>query len=43
MHSVSELIDRLMSDYQVTLVNGKMSEFFVRFKGPAESESCMHT
>lgn len=31
-----------MSDYQVTLVNNKMSEFFVRFKGPAESESCFH-
>lgn len=29
----------LMSDYQVTLVNNKMSEFFVKFHGPAESES----
>ena len=29
---------RLMSDYQVTLVNNKMSEFFVQFKGPKESE-----
>ncbi|WVF69794.1 ubiquitin-conjugating enzyme E2 8 [Kwoniella sp. CBS 6097] len=27
----------LMSDYQVTLVNNKMSEFFVKFKGPAET------
>ena len=27
-----------MSDYQVTLVNNKMSEFFVKFYGPAESE-----
>ncbi|OCF32602.1 ubiquitin-conjugating enzyme E2 8 [Kwoniella heveanensis CBS 569] len=26
-----------MSDYQVTLVNNKMSEFFVKFKGPAET------
>lgn len=30
----------LMSDYQVTLVNNKMNEFFVKFYGPAESESC---
>lgn len=29
----------LMSDYDVTLVNNKMSEFFVKFKGPTESES----
>lgn len=28
----------LMSDYQVTLVNNKMNEFFVKFHGPAESE-----
>jgi hypothetical protein len=27
-----------MSDYEVTLVNNKMSEFYVKFKGPAESE-----
>lgn len=27
-----------MSDYEVTLVNGKMSEFFVKFKGPVESK-----
>ncbi|ORX33895.1 ubiquitin-conjugating enzyme/RWD-like protein [Kockovaella imperatae] len=26
-----------MSDYQVTLVNNKMSEFFVKFYGPAET------
>jgi hypothetical protein len=26
-----------MSDYEVTLVDGKMSEFFVKFHGPAES------
>lgn len=30
-----------MSDYEVTLVNGKMSEFFIKFKGPAESESAL--
>lgn len=29
----------LMSDYDVTLVNNKMSEFFVKFKGPSESMS----
>jgi hypothetical protein len=29
---------RLMSDYQVSLVNNKMSEFTVKFHGPAESE-----
>jgi ubiquitin-conjugating enzyme E2 H len=28
-----------MSDYQVTLVNNKMSEFYVKFHGPAESGS----
>lgn len=28
-----------MSDYEVTLVNNKMSEFFVKFRGPTESES----
>lgn len=28
-----------MSDYDVTLVNNKMSEFFVKFKGPSESMS----
>ncbi|KLT43295.1 hypothetical protein CC85DRAFT_284641 [Cutaneotrichosporon oleaginosum] len=27
----------LMSDYEVTLVNNKMSEFYVKFKGPAET------
>lgn len=27
----------LMSDYEVTLVNDNMQEFYVRFKGPAET------
>lgn len=27
----------LMSDYEVTLVNDNMQEFYVRFLGPAES------
>lgn len=30
---------RLMSDYEVTLVNDCMQEFYVRFYGPAESTS----
>lgn len=30
--------NRLMSDYEVTLVNDNMQEFFVRFHGPVESE-----
>jgi len=34
---------RLMSDYEVTLVDGKMSEFFVKFHGPAESKLCLGT
>lgn len=29
---------RLMSDYEVTLVNDCMQEFYVRFYGPAESK-----
>lgn len=28
----------MMSDYEVTLVNDSMQEFYVIFKGPAESE-----
>ncbi len=28
-----------MSDYEVTLVNDNMQEFYVRFKGPEESMS----
>ena len=27
-----------MSDYEVTLVNDSMQEFYVRFYGPAESK-----
>lgn len=30
---------RLMSDYEVNLVNDSMQEFFVRFYGPKESAS----
>lgn len=32
-------MNRLMSDYEVNLVNDNMQEFYVRFYGPAESES----
>ena len=31
-------VRRLMSDYEVTLVNDNMQEFYVRFYGPDESE-----
>ena len=31
------MICRLMSDYEVTLVNDNMQEFYVRFYGPDES------
>lgn len=30
-----------MSDYEVNLVNDSMQEFYVKFKGPAESESAL--
>lgn len=29
---------RLMSDYEVTLVNDNMQEFYVRFYGPSDSK-----
>jgi ubiquitin-conjugating enzyme E2 H len=32
------MIFRLMSDYEVTLINDSMQEFYVRFHGPTESE-----
>lgn len=31
------LLCRLMSDYEVTLVNDNVQEFYVRFHGPEES------
>ena len=34
----SMLPSSLMSDYEVTLVNDNMQEFYVKFKGPVESE-----
>ncbi|KAL7419994.1 ubiquitin-conjugating enzyme E2 H [Cryptotrichosporon argae] len=33
----TDVMKLLMSDYQVTLVNNRMSEFFVKFHGPAET------
>ena len=33
--------NRLMSDYEVNLVNDSMQEFCVRFYGPAESASIL--
>jgi len=33
----TDVMKLLMSDYEVTLVNDNMSEFFVRFKGPEET------
>ena len=32
----------LMSDYEVTLVNDNMQEFYVRFKGPEDSTLAFH-
>jgi len=33
----TDVMKLLMSDYEVTLCNNKMSEFYVKFKGPAET------
>ncbi|KAK9322681.1 ubiquitin-conjugating enzyme type E2 [Lipomyces orientalis] len=33
----TDVMKLLMSDYEVTLVNGSMQEFYVRFKGPEET------
>lgn len=35
---MSQVMKMLMSDYEVTLVNDNMQEFYVRFKGPEESQ-----
>jgi len=37
LHAHADVLDRLMSDYEVNLVNDNMQEFYVRFYGPAES------
>ena len=34
----TDVMKMLMSDYEVTLVNDNMQEFYVRFKGPEESK-----
>ena len=35
----TDVMKLMMSDYEVTLVNDNMQEFYVIFKGPAESKS----
>jgi ubiquitin-conjugating enzyme E2 H len=37
----TDVMKMLMSDYEVTLVNDNMQEFYVRFKGPEESKCCL--
>lgn len=39
----TDVMKMLMSDYEVTLVNDNMQEFYVRFKGPEESEYILIT
>ena len=34
----TDVMKLMMSDYEVTLVNDNMQEFYVIFKGPTESE-----
>lgn len=34
----TDVMKLMMSDYEVTLVNDNMQEFFVIFKGPTESK-----
>ncbi len=34
----TDVMKLLMSDYEITLVNDSMQEFYVRFHGPEESE-----
>lgn len=34
----TDVMKMMMSDYEVTLVNDNMQEFYVSFKGPSESE-----
>lgn len=33
----TDVMKMMMSDYEVTLVNDNMQEFYVSFKGPSES------
>ena len=34
----TDVMKMMMSDYEVTLVNDNMQEFYVSFKGPSESQ-----
>ena len=34
----TDVMKMMMSDYEVTLINDNMQEFYVAFKGPTESE-----
>ncbi len=36
----TDVMKLMMSDYEVTLVNDNMQEFYVIFKGPQESKTC---
>ena len=38
----TDVMKLLMSDYEITLVNDNMQEFYVRFHGPAESKWTNH-
>lgn len=39
----TDVMKMMMSDYEVTLVNDNMQEFYVSFKGPSESEQIRTT
>lgn len=39
----TDVMKLMMSDYEVTLVNDSMQEFYVIFKGPQESKSASVT
>lgn len=38
----TDVMKLMMSDYEVTLVNDNMQEFYVIFKGPTESRCILH-
>ena len=38
----TDVMKLMMSDYEVTLVNDNMQEFYVIFKGPTESKSTIY-
>ncbi len=39
----TDVMKLMMSDYEVTLVNDNMQEFYVIFKGPTESKSKIYS